>query len=73
MAEQRLLISTDKGLTEYRQVRHHGILIVRLRRPNRHKIHRRVMLALERFGGSGWDGRLVVMRDTAMSTFQRTE
>jgi predicted nuclease of predicted toxin-antitoxin system len=39
MAESRTLITTDKGFTEYRAVPHHGILIVRLRQPNRQKIH----------------------------------
>ena len=37
--EERLLMTTDKGFTQYRAVPHHGILIIRLRRPNRHKIH----------------------------------
>ena len=41
--EGRLLITTDKGFTEYRTTNHNGILIVRLRRPNRLKIHQSVM------------------------------
>src|ERR1035441_2761056 len=44
-AEARLLIATDKGFSEFRTVPHHGISIVRLRRPNRHKIHHAVMRA----------------------------
>jgi predicted nuclease of predicted toxin-antitoxin system len=32
--EGRMLITTDKGFTQYRMGRHHGALIVRLRRPN---------------------------------------
>ena len=35
--EARLLIPTDKGFSEFRSVPPHGILIVRLRQPNRHK------------------------------------
>jgi predicted nuclease of predicted toxin-antitoxin system len=35
--EERLLITTDKGFTKYRTVPHYGVLIIRLRRPNRHK------------------------------------
>ena len=31
MTDGRLLITTDKGFTEYRGAAHHGILIVRLR------------------------------------------
>ncbi len=37
--EGHLLITTDKGFAQYRTAQHHGILIVRLRRPNRHRIH----------------------------------
>ena len=68
MAEGRLLVTTDKGFTEYRTVSHHGILIVRLRQPNRKKIHRAVMHAITRFQESEWPGLLVVVRDTTMST-----
>ena len=68
MTERRLLITTDKGFTEYRGVAHPGILIVRLRQPNRLKIHQSVMHAMERFNEAGWRGLLVVMRDATMST-----
>ena len=62
------LITTDKGFTEYRAVPHHGILIVRLRQPNRQKIHHAVMHALDRFPDPEWPNLLVVVRDTTMST-----
>ncbi|MEA3280575.1 MAG: DUF5615 family PIN-like protein, partial [Thermodesulfobacteriota bacterium] len=65
--EGQLLITTDKGFTEYREELHHGILIVRLRQPNRHKIHQRVMQAMKRFTEREWPGLLVVMRDTVQS------
>jgi predicted nuclease of predicted toxin-antitoxin system len=38
-AEKRLLITTDKGFTQNRNESHHGILIIRLKQPNRQKIH----------------------------------
>ena len=66
--EERLLITTDKGFTEYRAVPHHGILVVRLRQPNRAKIHQSVMHAMESFAEGDWPGMLVVMRDATMST-----
>ena len=66
--EERLLITTDKGFTEYRAVPHHGILVVRLRQPNRAKIHQSVMHAVESAGDGDWPSLLVVMRDTTMST-----
>ena len=37
--EKRLLISTDKGFVQNRYEKHHGILIIRLKQPNRLKIH----------------------------------
>jgi predicted nuclease of predicted toxin-antitoxin system len=49
VTESRALITTDKGFTEYRSGPHHGILIVRLRQPNRHKIHRCVSTSLAAF------------------------
>lgn len=47
----------------YRNEAHHGILIVRLRKPNRHKIHERVMKAMKQFSSEEWPGLLVVMQD----------
>jgi predicted nuclease of predicted toxin-antitoxin system len=68
LAESRTLITTDKGFTEYRLVPHHGILIVRLRQPNRQKIHHAVLHVIERFPEKEWPNLLVVVRDTMMST-----
>ncbi|HEX4603507.1 MAG TPA: DUF5615 family PIN-like protein [Candidatus Angelobacter sp.] len=67
-SEARLLITTDKGFTAYRALPHHGILVVRLRQPNRHKINGAVMQALQRFRETDWPNLLVVVRDTIMST-----
>jgi predicted nuclease of predicted toxin-antitoxin system len=36
--EERLLITTDKGFVQHREQPLHGILIIRLRQPNRRKI-----------------------------------
>lgn len=63
-----MLITTDKGFTEYRHSEHHGLLIVRLRQPNRLKIHDSVLTGLGRFQEAEWPGLLVVMRDATMST-----
>jgi predicted nuclease of predicted toxin-antitoxin system len=71
--EERLLRTTDKGFTQYRAVSHHGVLIIRLRRPNRHKIHQRIMQALRQFSDTEWLGLLVVMRDVAQSTWRVRE
>ena len=71
--EERLLITTDKGFAHYRMGPHHGILIIQLRQPNRRRIHRRIMQALERFVDTEWPGLLVVMRDAAQSAWQGQE
>jgi len=68
LRERRLLVTTDKGFTAYRAATHHGILIVRLRQPNRLRIHQSVMLGIERFKEADWPGLLVVIRDATMST-----
>jgi predicted nuclease of predicted toxin-antitoxin system len=68
LTESRLFVTTDKGFTEYRADPHPGILIVRLRQPNRSKIHSAVMLAIGRFRELEWPGLLVVVRDATMST-----
>ena len=66
-SEQRMLVTTDKGFSEHRDDRHHGILIVRLRQPNEQRIHARIMAAFRQFAGHEWPGLLVVMRDTVQS------
>lgn len=68
LRERRLLVTTGKGFTEYRAANPSGILIVRLRQPNRLKIHESVMLGIERFGAPEWPGLLVVIRNATMST-----
>ena len=68
VTEERLLVTTDKGFTAYRDEPHYGILVVRLRQPNRDKINTSVLLALKRFGESQWPNLVVVVRDRTMST-----
>jgi hypothetical protein len=67
LGDRRVLITTDRGFTEFRAVSHFGVLVVRLRQPNRLKIHHAVMLAIERFRESEWAGLLVVVRDSTLS------
>jgi predicted nuclease of predicted toxin-antitoxin system len=69
--EGRLLITTDKWFTQLRGRPHYGVLIVRLRQPNRHKIHQRVMQAFAQFSEKEWPGLVVVMRDVVQSVWRR--
>lgn len=71
--EGRLLITTDKGFTEHRSKPHAGILIVRLRQPNRQKIHNRIIRALKQFHPHEWQGLVVVLRDTVQSVWRLSD
>ena len=62
-----MLITTDKGFSQYRDEKHERILIVRLRQPNEERIHSRIMAAFKQFADDEWPGLLVVMRDTVQS------
>ena len=75
MAQQqrRLLITTDKGFTQHRIERHHGVLIVRLRQPNRHRIHQRIIQAMDQFAATDWPGLIVTMRDRVQSRWRAEE
>jgi predicted nuclease of predicted toxin-antitoxin system len=72
IAESRLMVTTDKGFSVYRASTHSGILIVRLRQPNRHKIHHAIFQAMQNFRDKEWPNRLVVVRDKTMSTSRYT-
>jgi hypothetical protein len=71
LAQERMLITTDKGFTQHREGRHSGILVIRLRQPNRLKINSAVLLAMGRFTARQWPGLLVVMRDRTMSVLRQ--
>ncbi|HYX52891.1 MAG TPA: DUF5615 family PIN-like protein [Candidatus Limnocylindrales bacterium] len=68
VSEQRLLVTTDKGFTSYRHAPHYGVLVVRLRQPNRIKINHSVLLGIQRIQENEWPGLIVVIRDQTLST-----
>ena len=65
--DKALLVTTDKGFVRRRGPGHHGILAIRLRQPNRERIHRHILRALARFGEASWPGQTVVIRDRTQS------
>ena len=69
--EKRLLITTDKGFAKNRYEKHHGLLIVRLKQPNRLKIHQKVMKGIRLIKEEDWPRMTVVMQDTFHSTWKR--
>ncbi len=68
--EERLVVTTDKGFSNHRDDSHHGILIVRLKQPNRKKIHSRIIQAVSQFKESDWKGLMITVRDTVQSTWR---
>jgi uncharacterized protein with PIN domain len=69
--EKRLFITTDKGFVRNRHEKHYGILIVRLKQPNRLTIHNKVMKGISLFKEKEWHQMTVVMQDTFHSTWKR--
>jgi predicted nuclease of predicted toxin-antitoxin system len=69
--EARILVTTDKGFVEHREEEHHGLLVVRLRQPNRQRIHERVLYAIGHQQGD-WAGFVVVLRDQVQSVWSRS-
>ncbi|MBI4411040.1 MAG: DUF5615 family PIN-like protein [Deltaproteobacteria bacterium] len=59
----RMLITTDLGFATHRAEKHNGVLIIRLKKPNRQKIHERVLKAMLRYRAEEWPGMIVVMQD----------
>lgn len=68
--EKSLLITTDKGFSNYRNEKHYGILIIRLKHPTRVKIHQQVMRAIKKYSKKEWPGLMVVMRDAVQSSWK---
>jgi predicted nuclease of predicted toxin-antitoxin system len=68
--EKRLLITTDKGFANHRDDNHQGIIIVRLRKPNRKKIHTRILQVLSEWNESEWYGLMVITRDTMQTSWR---
>jgi uncharacterized protein with PIN domain len=66
--EKRLFITTDKGFVRNRHEKHYGILIVRLKQPNRLIIHNKVMKGISLFNEKQWHQMTVVMQDTFYSS-----
>jgi predicted nuclease of predicted toxin-antitoxin system len=69
----RLLITTDRGFSTRRHGKHSGVLIVRLKQPNRSKIHSQVLGTLARFTEEEWPGLVVIVRDRALSVWHAHE
>ena len=65
-----MLVTTDKGFCEHRNEQHYGILLVRLRQPNKERIHARIIAAFQQYTDSDWPSLRVEMRDEARSVYK---
>lgn len=71
--QKRMLITTDKGFANYRDELHYGMIIVRLRQPNRKKIHSGKLQTFTAYKESEWRGLMVIVRDTVQSIWHSRE
>jgi predicted nuclease of predicted toxin-antitoxin system len=69
-SEKRIIVTTDKGFANRRSEQHHGILIVRLRKPNLEKIHARVLDAISQVLETEWPGLLITIRDETKAVWR---
>jgi len=69
VVHEKALFVTDKGFSSKRGEAHFGILIVRLRQPNRRKIHDKVLQAICTYMDNDWPGLMVVVRDNVQSSW----
>lgn len=71
--EKRLLITTDKAFSKYRMQNHSGILIVRLQRPNRLKIHNKIMQTINSMDANDWENLIVILKDNVKTSWKKPD
>jgi predicted nuclease of predicted toxin-antitoxin system len=71
--EKRLLITTDKGFSKYRIQNHYGILIVRLQKPNRLKIHNKIMQTINTMNANDWENLIVILKDNVKTSWKKSD
>ena len=71
LKEKRLLITTDMGFTQNRGQKHQGMLIVRLKQPNRWKIHQKALKGIRLYTEKEWPLRTVIMQDLLHTSWKR--
>jgi len=71
LKKNALLITTDKRFSVYREEDHYGILMILLKRPNKLKIHEKIMHTVHHFKPDEWPGLLVTIKDTVFSLWEK--
>jgi len=72
-SEKRLLITTDKGFSKYRMQNHSGILIVRLQKPNRLKIHNKVIQTINSINVNDWENLIITLKDNVKTSWKKPD
>ncbi len=69
MAENRLLISTDKGFVHNHNLdkNHQGIILILLKQPTLIKIHNRIVNAIAENTEEKLKGSILIIKDTVVS------
>ncbi len=60
---ERFLITTDKGFNNNRDKPHYGVLIVKLKKPNKQRIHDRIIYALNLYSKEDLKEKIIIVRD----------
>lgn len=68
--ERALLITTDSGFQQNRDLPHFGIFIVCLRQPNELLIHNRITRGMKRYKPEDWPNLTVRMRDRVIRAWR---
>ena len=68
--QKRMIITTDKGFSQYRDELHEGIIIIRLKQPNRKKIHSGIFQVFRAYNENEWKGLMVIVRDTVQTIWR---
>jgi predicted nuclease of predicted toxin-antitoxin system len=71
MRERRLFITAVADATFFKNADHAGVLIIRLRRPNREKLEQAVARGMQQVPESEWPGMTVEIREGAIKSWQR--
>jgi hypothetical protein len=69
-AEGRLVLTSDRAFARRRNEPHFGMIVVRLRQPNREDFRRRTLDAVCEAPSDEWPGLLVVVRDRAQTLYR---
>jgi predicted nuclease of predicted toxin-antitoxin system len=73
LKEKRLLITTDKGFSQYRDETHYGILMICLKKPNRERINGRILGVMSQIKENEWIGLMVMVKDNVQSIWRPKE